>query len=101
VKDDRPTSKVKMTVADSDARRGGALHVNGSVSADGDSCGNLVVEILLRDDRHHELSVGSVATDDKGAFSAAIVLPQNVPLGDYDVLAHTGGDARCGAGISN
>jgi transglutaminase-like putative cysteine protease len=100
-KDDRPTSRVVMTVADTDARRGSALHVNGSVSADGDSCGNLVVEIILRDDKHHELTVGSVATDDKGAFTAAIVVPQNVPLGDYDVFAHTAGDARCGGGISN
>jgi transglutaminase-like putative cysteine protease len=100
-KDERPESKVVMTVADTDARRGSALHVNGSVSADGDKCGNLVVEIILRDDKHHELTVGSVATDDKGAFSAAIVVPQNVPLGDYDVLAHTAGDARCGVGISN
>lgn len=100
-KDERPSSKVAMTVADTDARRGSALHVNGSVSADGDPCGNLVVEVILRDDKHHELSVGSVATDDKGAFNAAIVVPQNVPLGDYDVIAHTSGDARCGAGISN
>lgn len=90
-----------MTVADTDARRGSALHVNGSVSADGDTCGNLVVEIILRDDKHHELTVGSVATDDKGTFTAAIVVPTNVPLGDYDVFAHTAGDARCGGGISN
>ncbi|MEO8877350.1 MAG: transglutaminase-like domain-containing protein [Polyangiaceae bacterium] len=100
-KDERPSSKLTMIVADTDTRRGGALHVKGEVSADGEKCRNLVVDIFLRDDKHHEVSVGSVATDDKGAYSAAIVVPQNVPIGDYDVLAHTSGDARCGAGISH
>jgi hypothetical protein len=28
----------------------------------------------------------------------ALVLPANVPVGDYEVAAHTQGDMRCGAG---
>ena len=77
------------------------MKVSGSVTAEGDACPSLVVDILFRDEKHHELAVGSVATDDKGAFTSSIVVPTNVPVGDYDVIAHTVGDARCGAGISN
>ncbi|MEO8800644.1 MAG: transglutaminase-like domain-containing protein [Polyangiaceae bacterium] len=100
-KDDRPGSKVTLTVGDTDMRRGSPMKVSGMVTAEDDACPNLVVDIVFRDERHHELSVGSVATDDKGAFTSSIVVPANVPVGDYDVIAHTRGDARCGAGISN
>lgn len=99
-KDDRPTSKITLDLADSDARRGGTVKVSGKVTADGDACPNLVVDIFFRDEKHHELSLGSVATDEKGGYSSAIVVPANVPVGDYDVVAHTTGDTRCGAGIS-
>ena len=74
--------------------------MSGKVTADGDACSSLVVDIFFRDSKHHELSVGSVATDDKGAYASSLVVPQNVPVGDYDVIAHTSGDTHCGAGIS-
>jgi hypothetical protein len=44
--------------------------------------------------------LGTLASDDDGVFSGAIVVRNEVPLGDYDVLAKTAGDARCGAGAS-
>ncbi|HEX7662947.1 MAG TPA: transglutaminase-like domain-containing protein, partial [Polyangiaceae bacterium] len=100
-KDERPGSKISLVLGDVDMRRGAPMKVSGSVTAEGDACPSLVVDILFRDEKHHELAVGSVATDDKGAFTSSIVVPTNVPVGDYDVIAHTVGDARCGAGISN
>lgn len=106
-KDDRPPSSLKLTVSDPEAHRGAALHVQGRVTADGSPCAHVTVEILL--DRANASStghgarapgavIGSAATDDKGDFAAAIVLPTGVPLGDYDVHARTPGDARCGRG---
>jgi len=60
-----------------------------------------VIEIVLRDaaakgGRPSELSVGSLATDARGAFEGALVVPSNIPVGDYDVVARTAGNMRCG-----
>ena len=100
-KDERPTSKITLDLGDVDTRRGGTLKVSGKVTADGDACGSLVVDIFFRDAKHHEVSIGSVATDDKGNYASSIVVPENLAVGDYDVIAHTSGDTHCGAGISN
>ena len=45
--------------------------------------------------------LGTLATGDDGRFSGGIVVPASTPLGDYDVLVRTAGDARCGAGSSD
>jgi hypothetical protein len=42
-----------------------------------------------------------VATGDDGAFAGSIVVPGTTPLGDYDVIARTLGDERCGSGASD
>ena len=99
--DPRPASKVTLDVVETDTTRGSALHVKGHVSADGDACNNAVVAVLLHDPKsQREARIGSVAADAKGDYSAAIIVPQSVPLGDYDVIARTEGSARCGQGSS-
>ncbi|MEO6574289.1 MAG: transglutaminase-like domain-containing protein, partial [Polyangiaceae bacterium] len=97
-KDDRPASKIDLSIADPDARRGGPLHVKGTVVADGDPCSNVVVDVVLREIAHprHEVRIGSIATDLHGVFVGALILPASVPVGDYEVAAHTQGDLRCG-----
>jgi len=98
-KDERPSSTVQLASVDADARRGAPLHVAGNVIADGEPCAHVPVEIVLRDARKgHLVPIGSIATDAKGAYSGALVIPAGVPLGDYDVFAQTAGDARCGKG---
>jgi hypothetical protein len=47
------------------------------------------------------VQLGTVATGDDGAFADGIVVPAGTPLGDYDVVARSHGDARCGDGASN
>ncbi len=47
------------------------------------------------------MTLGTLATGDDGAFAGGIVVPGSTPLGDYDVVARTPGDARCGSGGSN
>ncbi len=102
-KDERPASAVTLAVVDNDARRGAAIHVNGVVKADGDACANVVVEIALRPTgpsarrgARTDVRVGAVATDAKGTYTGALVVPSNVPVGDYEVVATTPGDMRCG-----
>jgi hypothetical protein len=97
--DKRPESHVTLTVQETDAQRGSPVHVSGVVTADGEACHGVSVVVLLRDPKtKREARLGTVATDEHGAYSAPIVLPPAVPLGDYEVVARTEGDARCGQG---
>jgi hypothetical protein len=61
----------------------------------------VVVELSLREPAANAtkrvVTVGTLATGDDGAFEGAVV-PSGVPLGDYELLAETPGDARCGRG---
>ncbi len=99
--DERIAPQITVSVIDPDARRGAPVHVQGEVNADG-PCGNVVVDVLLRDAKNHarERFLGTLATDAAGAFSGALIVPAGVALGDYDVVARTPGDARCAAGTS-
>jgi len=100
--DERPTPRFAVSVFDPDARRGAPLHVRGEVRADGEPCSNVVVDVLLRDVKNHarERFLGTLATDADGAFGGALVVPGGVPLGDYDIVVRTPGDARCAPGTS-
>jgi hypothetical protein len=44
--------------------------------------------------------VGTLATDERGNYDGSLVLPSSVPLGDYDAVARTFGDTRCGRGVT-
>ena len=89
-----------MSLAGADAHRGAPLKVRGQVSADGEPCGHVTVEIVLHSRQQGNVAIGQLATDERGAYDGAIVLPSAVPLGDYDVQARTLGDKRCGSGFS-
>jgi hypothetical protein len=97
--DDRPASTVDLTVGEADAHRGLPLHVQGAVSSDGETCAHVEVELWLRDAKTQRMILlGTVATGDDGAYTGGIVVPGTTPLGDYDLVARTPGDARCGVG---
>jgi hypothetical protein len=98
--DDRPPAIVTMSLAGADAHRGAPFKVRGQVSADGEPCGHVTVEIVLHSRQQGDVAIGQLATDERGAYDGAIVLPSAVPLGDYDVQARTLGDNRCGIGFS-
>lgn len=96
--DERPASVVTMTLASPDARRGAPLRLRGTITAEGAPCGHVTLEVLLRGRENKEVVIGQLATDERGAYDGALVLPAAVPLGDYDLRARTSGDARCGVG---
>ena len=74
------------------------MPVRGQVVADGEPCGHVAVEIVLHNRAQGDLPVGVLATDERGNYDGALVLPPSVPLGDYEVHAKTRGDQRCGRG---
>jgi hypothetical protein len=96
--DDRPASTVTMVLGSGDARRGAPLRVSGEVHADGDPCGHVTVDVVLRGRALGEITIGQLATGPGGRYDGALVLPTSVPLGDYEVWGHTRGDSRCGRG---
>jgi hypothetical protein len=113
-RDERPGSSIALALGDSDAHRGLPLHLRGEVRADGEPCPHVAVEVWLRDATPRtaaggagnaaaprQVLLGALATGDDGTFGGGIVVPGTTPLGDYDVVARTPGDARCGAGASN
>ena len=95
--DTRARSTVTLAVIDSLAHRGAPLHVRGEVRADDEPCAHVAVDLWLRDPASAKKTpLGTLATDDDGAFEGTVV-PSGVALGDYDVTAETRGDSRCGA----
>lgn len=98
--DDRAPSTVTMSLLGAEARRGAPLAVRGRVSADGEPCGHVSVQIVLRSRAQADVVVGQLATDERGAYDGSVVIPGAVALGDYDVQARTIGDSRCGIGAS-
>ncbi len=97
--DTRPPTDVTLEVLDSDARRGGAFHVRGALTADGDPCADTPVTITLISNST-AFPIGSVATDEHGRYDASITLNMSLAVGEYDVRAFTLGNTRCGEGTS-
>ncbi len=96
--DRRPPSTIALAVANAVAHRGLPIHVRGSVRADGEPCLDVPIELWLREPRTaRRFHVGTLATGDDGTF-AGVIVPAAVPLGDYDLVAETPGDSRCGRG---
>ena len=104
--DDRPPSVITLGVGDVDAHRGLPLRLRGAVRADGEPCAHVAVEVWLRDPGD-EAARGCVAPRARwrpattAASPAASSSPAGRPLGDYEVVARTPGDSRCGGGASN
>jgi hypothetical protein len=99
--DGRPRSTVSLGSSDARVRRGEAIRVSGKVDVDGTGCGQLRVDVTLKQvDSAASAPVGSLTTDANGVFDGGLFLPLGFPVGDYDVRVATPGDARCGPGAS-
>jgi hypothetical protein len=95
----RPTSSVSLVVVDDGVRRGGPLHANGEIRANGQPCAGVGVEVTIRNRQtQHATFLGTLATKDDGAFRGSLVVPGSTPVGDYDFIARTAGNGRCGPG---
>ncbi len=97
---DLPGSTLELEVVDKTVRRGAAIRVKGRVLAQSRPCANVRVDVVVRSDELPARSIGSLSTDEDGAFDGTAVVPRDLEAGDYDVLVVTRGDKRCGAGKS-
>jgi hypothetical protein len=101
---DGPAAEVVLEVGSGSALRGGYLPVAGRVSADGDPCPFLRVDFQLRpraeSGRTERIRLGTLFTDARGRYEHRVVVPYDVEVGDYDVVAVTPGGGGCGQGES-
>lgn len=97
--DMRAPTTVTLEVLDADTHRGSAFHVRGRLVSDGDACTDTAVVVVLISS-NAVVPIGTIATDDKGAFDASITLQSTLAVGEYDVRAYTQGNTHCGPGVS-
>jgi hypothetical protein len=95
-KDTRPPSSITLALDNPVVQRGMPFKVRGHVSAAKEPCGYVTVEILFRGGGQ-DRRVGSLATDARGEFAGSVTIPPALGIGDYDLVARTEGDLRCGA----
>lgn len=88
------TARVRVT-------RGERLDVTGRVSAAAALCDRVRVDLWLIRGANERHALGTLMTDELGRFSGGMVVPFNVPVGNYEVEAATPGRSPlCGPGRS-
>jgi transglutaminase-like putative cysteine protease len=95
--DARPRSTIRLTFVQKEIFRNQAVELEGKVDSPAGACAFVRVDAILSAE-HQEIPLGSLATDDGGRFQGAVVVPPSVPVGDYELVLVTPGDARCGRG---
>jgi hypothetical protein len=94
-------SKVVVLTNDGKVMRGSPMRVEGTVTGVQGVCGHVRVDVALLDARSsREWSIGSLSTDERGRYEGAVVMPLEIPVGDYELVVTTPGDVGCGAGRS-
>jgi transglutaminase-like putative cysteine protease len=94
--DPRPPAQIALRSVEGEVFRNQPLHVEGRVEAGGNPCPNTRVDVVLVGKDLTPL--GSLATDEAGAFRGAVTVPASIGPGRYELTAQTPGDARCGPG---
>ncbi|MGC4068539.1 MAG: transglutaminase-like domain-containing protein [Polyangiaceae bacterium] len=89
-----PASIVLVRPSSERIVRGETLKLDGSVASTTASCEGASVQLsLVRGDRAYA-SI-STTSDGKGRFSAALVIPSDLSLGDYEIRVSSRATARC------
>jgi len=98
--DGRERAHLELGVSSKEIRRGAPLSVSGRVDADGEACQYARVDVALRSNDGKLTAIGAVPADENGRFNGAVTVPLELDVGDYEVVASTPGDSRCGPGVS-
>jgi hypothetical protein len=97
--DERPPAKLGVSLKAGTVRRGEPIGVKGRVEADGDGCRGVRVDFALRGASGKLIPIQSLSAGEDGRYDGSIVIPQNLDVGEYELVVSTPGDARCGAGV--
>ncbi|WP_284721340.1 transglutaminase domain-containing protein [Polyangium sorediatum] len=94
-----PPAEITVGEVGRDVRRGLPVILRGEVKSGGSACPNVRVDVVLRSTNAPEgIVVGSLSTDERGAYNGPVVIPRELSLGEYELGLRTPGGARCGAG---
>ena len=94
-------AEISIASTGTEVRRGMPFKVSGQVKTSGAACSHVRVDVLLRSaSAPAGVAVGSLSTNEQGAYDGAVVVPRELPLGEYDVIVRTPGGGRCGPGES-
>jgi len=92
-------AEVTMGTTSTDVRRGMPLRMNGRVETKGNPCAHVRVDVLVRSaSASAGVAIGSLSTNERGDYDGAVVVPRELPLGDYELIVRTPGGGRCGPG---
>lgn len=93
----RISSTISLSFLPDKAERGETFAARGSVRASGEPCAFVSVQFFLRDEKtRREVFLGTAATDSSGDFSSSVVVGNEIPVGDFELVTRTQGDTRCG-----
>lgn len=94
-------SEISISATGTEVRRGMPFKLSGQVKSNGNPCAHVRVDVVLRGASALEgVVVGSLSTNDQGAYDGSVGIPRELPLGEYDVVVRTQGAGRCGPGES-
>jgi hypothetical protein len=87
-------SHVRFARGARNAERGKALYVSGLVTASGQSCAGMSVQIELSDAQSNLLPLGTLISDSHGNFAGRLIVPWNAALGDHTLRARALGSCE-------
>ncbi len=86
---------VKLMVAQQAAVRGARVAVVGRIAEVSGSCPLRKVRVLLRSSDGNVQALGVLVADERGHFEGQLVVPNNVPVGDYDLYVTSPAEGEC------
>jgi Transglutaminase-like superfamily len=94
-----PPTRLTVTFGGAQLKRGERFSVQGTArNAKGEACSLMRIDVVLFDSGSRStFSAGTLVTDQQGKYAGQLVLPQRVPVGDYQVRASSPGHQTCAA----
>lgn len=94
-----PPTRLTVAFGGATLKRGERFSVQGLArNAKGETCSLMRIDVVLHDTgTRTTFAAGTLVTDEQGRYAGQLVLPQRVPVGDYQVQVSTPGHQTCGA----
>lgn len=94
-------ASISIDRADTRVLRGEPMHIEGTAKSDRGPCAFARIDVVLSDPRtRRRFELGAVSTNETGEFSGSVVIPLEVPVGDYDVVVRMPTTRLCEGGWS-
>lgn len=94
-----PPTRLTVSFGGASLKRGERFSVQGTArNVKGQTCPLMRIDVELFDaGSRSSFAAGTLVTDEQGRYAGQLVLPQRVPIGDYQVRVSSPGHQTCGA----